>query len=183
MFRRLMSPPSGDIHCEEHWTSIWSIYVCYYWNQCSRKCQCEFPSTGLPLINHMDVQCSSQWMSPAGGDIRRRNVCQDIIVVNKKRISWWICSYTENARWKQYKGLYWVNIGKDITKSREIQSPGRQWRLEILAGGKFHIQVPLVGFWSSYNVSHLRRTGNGKPHSKKLKGHAIGKHGTWCLNF
>jgi hypothetical protein len=40
-----------------------------------------------------------------------------------------------------------------MTKGREIRSPGRQRRLVILAGDTFHIQIPVVGFWSSYNVS------------------------------
>jgi hypothetical protein len=45
------------------------------------------------VINHMDVQCYSQWVSPDGGDIRRRNICWEVMVVNKKYISWWLCSY------------------------------------------------------------------------------------------
>jgi hypothetical protein len=36
------------------------------------------------VINYMDVQCSSQWVSLDDGYIRRRNICREIIVVNKK---------------------------------------------------------------------------------------------------
>jgi hypothetical protein len=55
------------------------------------------------VINHTDVQRSSQWVSADDGDIRRRNICREVIVVNKKCVSWWLCSYIENARWKQQK--------------------------------------------------------------------------------
>jgi hypothetical protein len=34
------------------------------------------------------VQCSSQWMSPDDGDIRRRNMCRDIIMVSKGALVW-----------------------------------------------------------------------------------------------
>jgi hypothetical protein len=59
------------------------IYIRYYWNQCSRKCQCELFLLKTPVINHMDARRSSQWVSPDDGDIRRRNICQEVIVVNK----------------------------------------------------------------------------------------------------
>jgi hypothetical protein len=46
-----------------------------------------------PVINHMDIVRSSPWVPPDDSDIRRRNICQEVIVVNKKCISWWLCSY------------------------------------------------------------------------------------------
>jgi hypothetical protein len=67
------------------WVSMWTVLL------------------KTPVIKHMDVQRSSQWVSSDDGDIRRRNICKEVIVVNKKRISWWLCSYMENARWKQYE--------------------------------------------------------------------------------
>jgi hypothetical protein len=35
-----------------------------------------------PVINHTDVQRSSQWVSPDDGDIRRRNICREVTVAN-----------------------------------------------------------------------------------------------------
>jgi hypothetical protein len=37
-------------------------------------------------------------------------------------------------------------------KGREIRPSGRQWRLEIRAADKFHLQIPVAGFWSSDSV-------------------------------
>jgi hypothetical protein len=47
-----------------------------------------------PVINHTDVQRSSQWVSPDDGDIRRRNICREVIVFNKKCIRRWLCSFS-----------------------------------------------------------------------------------------
>jgi hypothetical protein len=49
-----------------------------------------------PIINHMDVQCSSQSVSPDDGNIRRRNICREVMVVNNKKcISWGFCSHRD----------------------------------------------------------------------------------------
>jgi hypothetical protein len=71
------------------------------------------------VINHMAVQCSSQWMSPDDGDIRRRNICREIIIVNKSALvgefAHILKMYSENStkfkylnahpKWKRTVGL------------------------------------------------------------------------------